>query len=250
MKRNLLKTFLAVGILTTVYQFSAPAFAGEGNGSDGGNFAFEDYAITNIKKVTKELARTLKYIPESEFKTLSKEFNTSPEMKKDELIQIIQKVDINEGGESYAVDSRGRKRYRDLYYNDKDRSIIALQLFLSRYNDSALLSNEQKRDLQIRLLHEATHLFGIGRTLESNSDSRKLALKIMEKVEDSKKSYPHISDDVFPFKNGYYYCGSYGEIHDRIADCEIDKANNWATASMEIHESLWEYRSISDKNDH
>lgn len=238
MKRNLLKSFLAVGILTSVYQFSAPAFAGEGTGSDGGNFAFEDFANSNIKNAGDDLARYLMRIPKSEFKKWSEEFNAKPAIDKDELIEIIKNVKIDEGGVSFVTDKNGNKRYRDLFFNEKDRRILALQLFLVQYNHSSKLTSEQKAVLQTRLLHEATHLYGIGRSIETNVESRKLAVKMMDYINQVVRQTPHISEDVYPFKTTTYNCGLLGDLNERIFDCNLQLDNNWKTISKNISEEV------------
>lgn len=167
----------------------------EGVASGGGGYS--QRPTSQVLEVAKlSLAKTLETAPDVLFTEFPAEFNKS------KLSEIIRKIEFR------PTERRERDgSYLKLDYDSKTNAIFATYDFYIIYNVPSIFSmkvedlNKMVEDIQKDILHEVSHLLGIGKSSETDLTSQLFGYYFMSKL----KSAEYLCDsDNFQMKYSPY----------------------------------------------
>jgi hypothetical protein len=199
----------------------------QGPGLSGGGFAFEKTSQKHLKNAIQRLVRRIRATQARDIENIFHKFGAR-EFSVDQLINLILSV---ESRPDVIKPKQNSTMQGDLLKFDFEnltsgpKKIIALMPFFLRY-DKTNLSNEEWKEIEVLLLHEATHLFGIG--LDRDQDATELSEQLMDLL-----------------LKQLFNCGNSGSLEDRISDCGVElKVNSLKTFQL-IRQKSFQYTSDS-----
>lgn len=130
-----------------------------GGGSDGGNFAFYYTSGTYYRSIKLTLSRLIENHPVSELQVLEEKYNTQIDWKK--FSDIVKNAKAAPTKQAERKNPDGYVEPLIMDYDPSSQSIIALEPFF-RLFDKEVLSDKDVEQIKILILHEASHLFGVG----------------------------------------------------------------------------------------
>ncbi len=211
-----------------VAQVSAP-LPGDGTSSGGGGFMFYNTSGAHLRSVAAETAARLSGLTESQFRSIvSRYAPNAPANARRVVIEAVRGVrsDFTHGERlrtnpegvlepllfDYGIDGSGRP------------FITALRAYFEVYNKATLTRREQDQ-VRTLLIHEASHLIGIG--VEDDRDSRRFAHEV--------SALFGIGRDL---RGVSATCGAVGTLSVRTSDCAA-RGRNLPTGWRLAYEGPW-----------
>lgn len=203
-----MKLFLVLLILT---QLSCSVFASNENnhllrgaGSSGGGFQFMNEKAL-LKRIARKTSRMLSSLTEAQQLNLKYKYKRNFDL--DKLRKIIENVKSAPMENVPRVNSDGYNEPIIFDFDPKSSHIIALKPYFDLRQSQKITTEYQIARL---LIHEASHLFGIG--LNNDSESYSFSKEIMDSFRDI---------DFSLFGRDLEQCGSYGTEKERIDNCGL-----------------------------
>ena len=199
---NRIKGYLVLSIIL----FSQLSIAGGGDAAGG--YEFRDTSWRTLEMRSRLVSRVLSSIPQNEFNDLVSKFSDKI-VDQSEFGQIIKNVQKAPTENRAKTDSNGFTGNLNMDYSAPNRSIVALRPFFVKYDvPSSRLSKDDIDAIDRQLMHEATHVFGIG--IENDNDSYALSLALLDRIRQ-------------PINEKYrqFGCGANGNIAQRVSDCDF-----------------------------
>lgn len=197
------KTILSITVLTASTFFCHLALAG--GSSTGGGYEYRDTALPHLKNLQSRLVEALSFTTDEELNRIASEFTTKP-MNVKTLSDVIKTMKYAPT-ENRTREYNGAKWPLDLDYDIKAQKITALEPLFKSINKPELTDIE-KQITQRKILHEATHIFGIGIDLENEENNDDVSLELSKKL-------------FHTLKNRFRLCGFKGTLEMRLKDCEL-----------------------------
>lgn len=202
----------------------------QGGGSDGGQFVANDSDFQHITNTIELLAGWIENTPRKVLDDLSRQFNVN--IRWSEFAQIIRETEFMPLHNAIGETFKGRKVYKIMHYDLENRKIIALQPFFGEFKNLDISTNhELLPKMRKYLLHEASHLFGIGinkNTVDNNDlrsrDFANIVYKAVSLVANQ--------------------CGIFGSLDERARNCNLMEGMN-----LDIEDTTWRtiYKGFSER---
>lgn len=170
---RILKLFSGLS-LSILFSVVTPTLANAaGKGSDGGGFRYRDTAIPNLIDAQKMLINSLLVMSQTEIDQITQKY-TQKNLDKNKLVGIIRnlkyapttnvpaKMDAEDMGQlPEGIVPQSSDQNLDMTYSVENHTITALQPLFESINKPQLEAMEVV-NLRRKIVHEASHLFGIG----------------------------------------------------------------------------------------
>lgn len=198
---NTLKALtLAVLAMTSKPMLSYAA----GTAGGGGGYAYIETAYKHLDKAQEALLENLSGTNQSDLDYYARYYKVDKIEKKRlmHIVSTLAKASLVSG--TRVVD--GFKQPLDMNYSVEGQNIVALDRLFAKI-DKVELTGDEFKELQRKILHEASHLFNIG--VANDKDSVGFSSGLLDYIQG----------------NAIYNCGVEGSVEDRIASCK-DKSEH------------------------
>lgn len=197
-----LNLFSVIFALVCIYSTSLFAITRDGQDSSGGGFRYVNTSTKYLNNNAEFLYKHLSGIPNEVFQKIVSKYSDK-KIDQIEFRKIILNVEFAPEKRMERMNQHGYLEELAFNYSIENRKITALAPFFEDYNKFDL-SNRESMSIARQLIHEATHIFGIG-TL------------------DDKISYD-LSTELL-YESYTSRCGINGNIKNRIKACNSIKNN-------------------------
>lgn len=185
--------------LLMVFTIGGHSYA-KGPSNGGGGYKYQDTSLKHLVQAVNLLGVAVYSLNQQDIDAVTSKYTTTV-FTKEKLVKYLLGVRFLETDTGEREKGNGTIRIQDMDYSlSHGGYIIALQPFLELFH-KAELSPAEKHILQRKIIHEITHLFGVG--LEDNDQSTKLSEELMSLLKDQ-----------------YTECGGYGSVENRIENCK------------------------------
>jgi hypothetical protein len=190
-----MKTFiLAISIILACLQSSA------GQAGKGGYYA-NSVTLNQLNFTKNMIAAGITGFSYEELNSIAAEFTTQ-KIDPYELARIVRDVKAAPLEQRTRKNSDGYQAPLELDYSIEEKEIIALREFFLFHSEKEKFTYADFKLMGKKLIHEASHIFGIG--TENDNDSAKFAAILMEII----------------YENGYpSKCGATGSMEQKLEFC-------------------------------
>ncbi len=176
------------------------------SGNDGGGgFMFRYTSSKHLKNAVDDVLKQLNSYHQPYFDSIINKADIPDFEKKpvdiNRLRQIIKSIKEAPTNRAFRKNKDGFNVELAFNYNEEQNYIVALEPYFLKY-DAESISDIQFRNIKLRIIHEALHLFGIG-TVNDN-----FAAILADKIYYSRVYSPR-----------YLECGLRGSLVERAKDC-------------------------------
>lgn len=185
-----MKFYLILSLLMPCFVLKAEPWDREG----GGKYRYSETISPILDRQAQIAYGILSGLTQRQFSVIASKY-TSKYINKEEFANIVLNVKHRPDLRDDEINRYGYPEELTLTYDKKTRTIIALKGFFEYYENNS----EDYRRMHIDLIHEASHLYGIGTTPETNYLSAEFAKEIS------------ISSN---------FCGLDGTLEQRIKACK------------------------------